>query len=163
MQRPVGVVIIAVLEFLGAAGCAVFGLIGLFGMGFLARILEQNGNIPSSMVPVLVGGGIAIGIVCFVFAVLLGFLGWGLLNLRNWARITTLVLAIIGLVFGALGLVFGGLRFGVIAMITGGIRLVINGLIVWYLMRPEIKMAFEVGSLPTVPPTGIAGSPGVAR
>ncbi len=161
MPRPVGVVVIAVLEFLGAAGMALGGLIALFGMGFLARALEQNGTINSSMVPVVVGAGVLVAVFCFACAVFFGFLGYGMLNLRNWARIATLVLAVLGIVLGILGIVGGLFRFGIISAVFSGIRVAVNGLIFWYLTQPHIKEAFGLGVLPA--PGGMTGPTGALR
>jgi hypothetical protein len=163
MPKPVGVIIIAVFEFIAAAGATLLGLVALLGMGFLARILEQNGTIPSSMVPVLMGGGVVIAVLCFIIAGLFGFLGYGMLNLRSWARTVTMVLAIIGIVMALLGITAGAFRFGVFAVIFNGIRLAVNALILWYLNQPHVKLAFRVGALPTAPPGGVAGSMGPAR
>ena len=43
MNRPAGVTVIAVLEFLGAATCILLGLGAMLGGGFLATIMTQSG------------------------------------------------------------------------------------------------------------------------
>ena len=148
MQKPVGVIILAILEFLGAAGTAVVGLMALFGMGMLAQILQQNGTIQASQAPMLVGAGVAIGVICLIFAALFGFVGYGLLTLKNWARVIVMVFAVLGLAFGAIGLIADVMGGHSAAMVVDVIKLAINGLIFWYLNQPHIKASFSSVSAP---------------
>jgi uncharacterized membrane protein (DUF2068 family) len=163
MPKPVGVIILAILDFIGAAGCALFGLLAIFGMGMLGPTLSQNPEIGPEKAAWIAGAGMVVAIVCFFFAALLALLGYGMLNLRNWARIITLVLAGIAIVLSVLGIAGGAFRFGAMAVVTSTIRLGINLFIVWYLTRPYVKLAFETSSLPTVPPAGMPGSAGAMR
>ena len=49
----------------------------------------------------------------------------------------------IGIAFGLLGLLGAMLHFHVFGLIIVGIRLAINGAIIWYLLQPHVKAAFQ--------------------
>ena len=90
----------------------------------------------------LAGGGIIIGVVCIVFAVIPAVIGYGLLKLKNWARIVSIVFAAIGIV-GSLPGLFSALGHVVIfALVVNLIGIGINALIIWYLLQPDVKKAF---------------------
>jgi hypothetical protein len=70
---------------------------------------------------------IAIGIACFVLA-------WGLFRGKSWAWIITVILAIISVVFGIIS-IGGGSFLNIINIIIGGV-------ILYYLYRPNVKAYF---------------------
>lgn len=142
MQKPLGVIIIAVLDFLGTVLLGCLGLLAFLAMGFLApRISEaMNGQVPAG---VIAGLGIFLGLVCMFFAAISAVLGYGILSLKEWARIVQMVLAAIGIIFGALGLLGTMLHFQVFGFVVVGIRLAINLAILWYLNQPDVKAAFQ--------------------
>jgi hypothetical protein len=142
MQKPVGVIVIAVLDFIGTAILGCVGLLAFVAMGFLAsRISEAtNGQLPPA---VIAGLGIFLGLFCLFFAAVAGALGYGMLSLKEWARIVQMVFAGIGIAFGLLGLLGAMLHFHVFGLIIVGIRLAINGAIIWYLLQPHVKAAFQ--------------------
>jgi uncharacterized membrane protein (DUF2068 family) len=90
----------------------------------------------------LAGLGIVGAVIFFVVAVLYALMGWGLWTLKNWARIIVLVFAIIGLAFGALGLMGSLLHFEVFTFALQLVPVAVNALIAWYLMQPHVKQAF---------------------
>jgi uncharacterized membrane protein (DUF2068 family) len=141
MQRPTGVTILAVLEFLGAACLLMLGLLAFASGAFIAQILAKAPGMGA-----LAGGAVAVvGVVCLLFAALYGVTGYGLLALQNWGRIITMVLVALGAIFGLLGLVTS-----VSHMASTGMGMVIWQLIwlaiyVWilmYLNKPDVKKAF---------------------
>ena len=79
------------------------------------------------VVMVTAGIAIALGIASFV-------LSWGLLKGKGWAWIMTVILAIISLVFSIIGLAGGSIQ--------NIIGLIINGLILYYMYRPDVKSYF---------------------
>jgi hypothetical protein len=138
MQRPTGVTIIAILAFLGAIGAACLGLLMFVGSAFVASFFA---NMPG--MGAMAGGVTAvIGVFCLFFAVLYGVTGYGLLALKNWARIITIVLSVIGLIFGLLGLVAAFAHFGMGILVGQIIRVAIAALVLWYLFQPNVKQAF---------------------
>ena len=119
MKRPDGVTVIAIYEFLSA----IPGLIGMcaFAVFAIPGLLSGKG-----------GADVAIGLVIAMFVLLLvggGTLlsviaGWGLLGLKGWARWLAIVLAALGLLAFPIGTVIGAL-------------------IIWYLLKEEVRQAFE--------------------
>jgi len=141
MNRPQGVTVIAVLYFLGAAFFGCLGLAFLLGGGMMATAIARHTGISAAVI-----GGL--GIVGFVVMLCLAavdvLVGWGLLNLKEWARIVALVFAALGLLFGFFGL----FRFNFFSLI----RLAIHGWMIWYLVQPHVVAAFRPFVAATVPP-----------
>ncbi len=113
MNRPTGVTIMAVLLFIGG----IFGLLGALGSFGLGLPL--------------------VGIISLIVAVADLALGYGMWTLKGWAWT------------GALGLEGFNVLYAIVMLIAGWstlwstiVSLVIAGVIIYYLMRPEIKTAF---------------------
>ncbi len=144
MNRPTGVTVIAVLYFIGAAFCILGGLGMILGGGFLASIISKSqANGAGAGAGIMAGLGAALGIGLLVGAAIAALLGWGLLKLKEWARITVIVLASLGLVLGVLGLLGALAHFAVILLFGVVVRVAINGCILWYLLQPDVKVAFQ--------------------
>jgi hypothetical protein len=139
-MRPTGLTLIAVYEglaaaFLGLIGCALFvggKVISMLG-GAEGLMLPRTGFLIGT-----VGGGIFLG-----FALIHVLAGVGIWSMQNWGRLLAIILAVISLVFAIPGLLltamtmhafFGGFRI---------LRVVICVLIIWYLLKPEIKALFS--------------------
>jgi len=141
-MRPTGVVLIAVYHFL----MAIF-------LVFLALVLSVGGTLLGAMIDTghgssLWGLGMAVGIVVAI-AMLIGasiaaVAGYGIWALREWGRILSIVLAAISLLSALPGLLLGHhihmvLFFGMFRLI----RIAISGLIIWYLVQPQIVAVFK--------------------
>src|SRR5579872_7248709 len=113
MARPTGVTILAVLSFLGAALC-LLAAAGMFLMGSSAGIAAMAGR--GNMGGPLAAMGAFAGIACLILAALYLVNGIGLLKLRGWARLLTILLVVIGIVFEVLGIVraLAGMHVGII-------------------------------------------------
>jgi len=148
MQRPVGVTIIAVLAFIGAAVCILAGLACLFGGALLAtmgahRALPLGGAFLGAM-------GAVCGVILLACAVLGLAAGIGLLGLKGWARILTIILAALGVAVNLLALLGGWmphhLALGAVHMhhllIRHLVFIAIDAWILYYLFQPEVKKAF---------------------
>jgi len=140
MGRPTGVTIIAVLDFIGAAVCVLVGLAMMLGGGFVASMLSQQ---QGGAAGVLAAIGAAAGVFLLVCAAVAVLLGWGLLKLKEWARIVTIILAGLGALGALIGLAGVMGHFAAIAVVFVLVRLAINGLIIWYLLQPHVKAAFQ--------------------
>ena len=140
MGRPTGVTVIAVLDFIGAGFCVLLGLGMMLGGGFIASMMSQQQRAGAG---ILAAVGAAAGVVILICAVLAIVLGWGLLKLKEWARIVTIVFAAIGAVFGLLGLFTLLAHIAVIGIFWALCRLAINVWIIWYLLQPHVKAAFQ--------------------
>jgi multiple sugar transport system permease protein len=111
-QRPVGVAIFAGLFLLGAAAAIVVACIPPLHPWAIVRYLLE--------------------------AWLLGMIGFGLWNLRNWARTSLIVL----LSFGLISEIFR--KFVAGRPISEPIvAIVLYGLLFWYLSRPGVRQAFH--------------------
>jgi hypothetical protein len=134
-QRPGGVTAIAVLEFIGACFWAVLGIAVAVGGSLVGLLLGgANQKIGGG---VLAGLGIAIAIIMWILAVLYVIVANGMLKLKNWARVVTIVFAGLAVLSGLAGfLISHGLIF------TSLIRIALAAWILWYLMQPEVKAAF---------------------
>jgi hypothetical protein len=138
MERPTGVTILAVLSFLGAGllflGACVMFLMGAAGLAGMAGGRGLGG-------PLAALGAFA-GVACLIFAVLYIVNGVGLLKLRGWGRLLTIILVGIGVVFGLLGLFqqLMGMHIGLLVW-----QLIILAIDVWilvYMFKPHVKAAF---------------------
>ncbi len=138
-QKPVGVIVLAVLDFVGA-GVMVLVALGLaVGLSVVGMMMHRPG-----MGATMAAVGALGAVVVLILAVLFALLGWGLWTLRNWARIVTIVLAALGLAGSIMGFFFwGGVHaFAGVLWIWPLIRIAVNGIILWYMLQPEVKQAF---------------------
>jgi hypothetical protein len=132
-QRPLGITILAILGIIGG----VMGLLGGCGAiagGALVGALGAQAGVGA----VAAGGGLLglLGIVTLAMAVGWIAFGIGAWTLKPWAWMLGLVLVGISIVVALVTVLSGG-DFG--SQLLG---LVIDGVIVYYLMTPEVKQAF---------------------
>ena len=160
-NRPLGVTIIAILRIIGG----IILLLGGIGLVTIAPFVGQlNVNTTSSTtdngVPVTANGtGInlsnnntsflffaafigIIGSILIVLGIASFVVAWGLLKGKGWAWTVTIIITIISLVFNALSIVSGN-----IGAIVG---IVIDGVIIYYLYRPNVKSYFGRVRGPTI-------------
>ena len=136
MNRPTGVTILAVLHFLGAGFAVLCGFGFLFG-GTLLALLGMS--FPAGI------AGFWLAVVAasfFAGAVLAVLVGVGLLRLRSWARLVSIVLAGLGLLFAVLGVSSALLHFSVFLTIREVLVAVLYLWIMTYLLKPHVKQAF---------------------
>lgn len=179
MKRPIGVMIIAILTIIGGV-LLTFGGISLLTFGafftsvpidvFLSEEMQQqqqqqqqdlqNTAELHALARFLGGVGIAVGAI--VLAVGIGYLvvSYGLLKGKGWAWTITVILTIIAIavqiVSGTTASMFNASFIedtntfvtGIIAQIVG---IAINGVILYYLYRPNVKTFFGK----SLPPTSI--------
>lgn len=142
MARPGGVTVIAVLYYIVGGFCVLAGLLALLGAGFAGALLTQmqgQSGAGAGGFAAMIGG--AISVFLFIGAAISILLGWGLWALKNWARIIVIVFAALGVLGSLLGL----LHISAVVVVAIVIRLAINGLILWYLLKPEVAAAFAAG------------------
>ena len=160
-NRPLGVTIIAILRIIGG----IILLLGGIGLVTIAPFVGQlNVNTTSSTtdncVPVTANGtGInlsnnntsflffaafigIIGSILIVLGIASFVVAWGLLKGKGWAWTVTIIITIISLVFNALSIVSGN-----IGAIVG---IIIDGVIIYYLYRPNVKSYFGRVRGPTI-------------
>ena len=137
MQRPGGVTLLAVLDFIAAACLVLAALAMVLGMGFIGAM---SGGHERGGAMLLAGLGVLGAVIFFIMAAVSAVIGYGMWNLQNWARILSIAFSCLGIVGGLFGLMTGvHLHFLLIGSI---IRMAIAALIIWYLFQPHVKAAF---------------------
>ena len=122
-NRPIGITIIAILMIISGI-LLIIGGIGLTALGVLSIAFLAGGI-----------GSIILGIASLVVA-------WGLLKGAGWAWIITLIITIISIIVNIASLA-GGQTANIIGII-------INGIIIYYLYRPNVKAYFGRSRTPMV-------------
>jgi len=140
MNRPTGVTILAILNFIGAAFCVLGGLGLMLGGGALAGIMSQQGQAGGGLFAAL---GAAAGIAVLIGGALAALIGFGLWKLKNWARILSIVFTALGALMNLLGLLGSLAHFNVGTVVWSVFCLAIDVWIIMYLLKPEIKAAFD--------------------
>ena len=124
-DRPLGVSILAGLAI-------VVGIVSL--CGGLASVFSFGIGAIGSIFGISEASGLGAGIYGLAWGLITVFFGYGLWNLRSWARLGTILLQAINLVYA------------VIALFTPPsvpwVSAIIAAVIIWYLTRPSIKAAF---------------------
>jgi len=144
MNRPVGVTIIAILYFLGAILCVLGGIGMMVGGGFIATLIGQQGGQGSAAgAGVFAGLGVVMGVFFLILAIIPLVVGLGLWKLKEWGRILAIAVSAISAVLQLFGVVGMLLHFSVGGFAFLVCRLAISVLIVWYLLKPEVKAAFQ--------------------
>jgi len=143
MGRPVGVTILAILNFIGAAFCLLGGIGMILGGGFIATMLSQQGQGSAGAAGILAGLGAAAGVFIIIMAGISALLGFGLWKLKGWARIITIVLYGISAALQLLGLLGSLAHFNAFAVIWSAFWIAVDAFVIWYLLRPEVKAAFQ--------------------
>jgi hypothetical protein len=137
MKRPTGVTVIAILLCLGAS------FLGLGALAFF--LLAAAARNPERLLPQLFARiGILGGGVYLILAIISAVLAVYLLKLTAWARYATIIFVGAGMVFAALEIVASlphmhamGIRHLCVAAVEAWM--------VFYLMKPSVKDAFDVG------------------
>lgn len=166
MQRPTGVTVLAVLDFIGAAFWLLLAIGGFVGATFLGAIISQAMERSGGGAAVGAGFGAAIGVVIGIFGLIFGglavLMGWGMWSLKEWARILQIVFAAIGACFSGLAILVALTHFHVFGLMWSLVRFSISALIIYYLIQPQVKAAFAarpaVSYAPPTPPAASAGS-----
>lgn len=139
MQRPAGVTVLAILNFVAAACLGLLALAAVLGMGFVASTAAARDR---GGLLLLAGLGVIGGVIFLVMAVVSAAIGYGMWNLQNWARLVSIVFCCLGIFAGLLGLTAGAVHFHPFFMMSNIVRMAIAALIIWYLFQPHVKQAF---------------------
>jgi uncharacterized membrane protein (DUF2068 family) len=133
-MRPTGVSIIAAFSWLMGAIWALAGLsvIGFTHVGgrLLARLTDAN-----VLQRLTSGLGAAVGAILLLTALVYVVVGFGLWNLKNWARILTLFFVGVALSIGLRGLI----EYHHLGRV---VRSAIDASILIYLMLPDVSRVF---------------------
>lgn len=126
-NRPLGVTIVAILMaiegiFLILAGIGGIVAGGIVGAGLGGVIIAAS------------SGALVLGIAGL-------FIAWGLISGKGWAWIITIIISIIMAIVNIIELAYG--RYEHV------IGLIINGVILYYMYRPQVKAYFGRTSIST--------------
>lgn len=137
--RPTGVTLVAALYFIGG-GLNILGAILILSG---SAILEESLLLAGLGLPVHLGISLAIGPL---IAGIINFaVGWGLWELREWARVVTIIFNGLALLAAIIGLIqilsLPVVSPSAIAVLV--IVMAIYGLIIWYLMQPGVRQLFD--------------------
>lgn len=140
MTRPVGITIIAILIFLGITFCVLLEIRLFARSDLIADFISTFSDAdPANDLPSL---GAALLLILLVLPTLSVMAAWGLWKLKNWGRILLIALMINSSAFESIRWLLTPhvkMSFSVASVIT----LAINGLIIWYLLKPNVKAAFS--------------------
>lgn len=152
MKRPGGVTVLALLHFLEAILFLLVGLMLFLVVQLLAQVgtdaVQQAPDEMSRRVMTLLLEWIQGGQMQVVYAVIVVLalvfiaVGVGLWRLRPWARLLTLALMVLRLLFLLPGLLFSVWQFEPLSLAVQLVFVVLYAWIVWYLFQPEVKRAF---------------------
>ncbi|MDF5721282.1 MAG: hypothetical protein PUP91_12540 [Rhizonema sp. PD37] len=141
MNRPTGVTILAVLELIRSIMGLLVALCLFFFKNAFFNAFNQNSQVQQSIhqlspetlqIALNVAGGFAL------FGCLIGFLlTYGLFTLKGWAWIITLVFTVLGILSNISSLFKAQVNPGWTV-----VDLVINAVIMYYLLQPQVKRAF---------------------
>lgn len=139
-QRPTGVTILAILAIIAG----IFGLC-TGGLGVLGGAIAGSGALATSpysttgTTQLAADAGIltAISIGVLVLSVLYIIFGIGAFRLSPWAWTLGVAIGIIGIVFDVVNAV---LTQSYVSPVVG---VIIGGLILYYLFRPNVRQAFQ--------------------
>jgi Predicted membrane protein (DUF2127) len=133
-MRPIGITLIAILNWLRASMFALGGL-ALIGIGHLSARLVAAVATDSFFERLISFLGKSLGIGALLVAAMFTAAGLGLWLLNNWGRSLTLGLVAVWLFFGLVGLLRHPGPFHIL-------RVIIDGTIVVYLTLPQVKRLF---------------------
>lgn len=124
--RPTGITILAILA-------AIFGVLGILGGIALIGIGGAAGAATGQAA--FFGLGVVGGLLALAISIAYLAFAYGAWTLQPWAWTLGVAIAIIGIVWAVLQLLGGG---GIVSTI---INIAISGIVLYYLMQPNIKAA----------------------
>jgi hypothetical protein len=139
MQRPGGVTLIAVLDFIGAGFCVIAALLFFAGGSALSSMFAAAGATGGG----ILGAGVAIaGGVFLLFGILAAATGYGMIKLMNWARILSIIFAALGILSGANNLIRYNSLMTTGSMVWAVVFLLFDVWVIWYLLQAKVSQAF---------------------
>ncbi len=140
MGRPVGVTILSGVMVVAGAAFAVAGL-AFFFVGSTGAAAAARGHVGTAAL--LAALGAASGVIFLLFGALHVVLAIGIFKLRNLSRICTILLFVLIGAGACLGLIATLLRFSPAGIVWNVSLLVVDGAVLWYLLLPSTKRAFN--------------------
>lgn len=138
--RPTGITVAAVIYFLEGVlwiALALFVLAIFLGLAAMPELVAVRASLGAT--------GLALAIFPFVIGVLLLVIGWGLVSLRDWARVMAIILSILILLGSIGGGVWTALSLVAIFPVVGVpslLLLIVHAWMIYYFLQPGIRDAF---------------------
>ncbi|MGD1836715.1 MAG: DUF7144 family membrane protein [Nitrososphaeraceae archaeon] len=127
-HRPTGITVIAVLMIIGGLILLFTGLTPLF----IGPLISIDSDYSTSTLGLLITVGgltlVGLGIASLVVS-------WGLLKGKGWARLITLIISIIAIIFAIISLIGSQDLIHVVSVI-------IYGVIIYYMFTGKVKLFF---------------------
>jgi len=140
MKRPIGAVIIAIVDFLFAAFFLCLGIFFFAGGTMIQRIINAAGTMPAGVTPdMFTKIGVVAGILLILWGLFCALIGWGMIGLKNWSRITSIILSALGILLSIPGMI-NAFRGGPIVMTI--VFLAYYVWVIWYMLQSNVKVAF---------------------
>jgi hypothetical protein len=134
-HRPTGITIIAILMIIGGLVLLFTGITPLF----IGPLISIDSDYSTSALGLFITIGgltlVALGIASLIVS-------WGLLKGKGWARIITLIISIIAIIFAIVSLISSEDLVHIISVI-------IYGIIIYYLFTKKVKLFFGKVKEPT--------------
>lgn len=142
-SRPTGITVLAILEF-------IFGILILLA-GIAVAAISGSGMLSTVGYAFLAGMAVLVGGVFIVLGLVVLLVGWGMWTGKGWAWILSVVLYILGVIFGLYSIASGSL--------TSVVSLLIEAFLLWYMFRPHVKAFFGRGTPGQPAPAAQPASP----
>lgn len=127
--RPSGITIIAILMIIGGVILLFTGLAPLF----LGSLMSLDSNTQTSTIGFVIT---IIGLILVTLGIASSVVSWGLLKGKGWARVITLIISIIAILFAIIS-------FANIGDLIQLIPIIIYGIIIYYMFTYRVKSFFE--------------------
>lgn len=141
-SRPLGVTVLTCISFLGVAFYFALALLAALDRPRLRGLLEGISGGRTGPAPLLHMGAI----LPFYFVIMAGVtaaLGWGLWRLKNWVRLTVLVIVGLSVIAGAIEIISAWSRSTIEGIVTAMLRVAVAILIFSYLRSASVRAAFR--------------------
>lgn len=137
-NRPVGITIIAILIIIGGIALLVGGL-GFVALGGILSEISSNSSIDIASL-----SSLPLGIGVVIMGLIYLAVSYGLLKGKGWSRIITIIVTIIGMIIQIVSAIISGLvSSSITAIVPNIIGIIISGIIIFYLYRPNVKAYFR--------------------
>ena len=149
-RRPTGVTILGALNLIVGVLGLIFGAVLVIAAAVIPNLSSISPDAADQLESQMAPTGIPIQLLGLVLGALAGVMialgiasiivAMGLFKGKRWAWTVTMILSFIGIAIAAISMAFGN---------WGGIvNLAINGVILYYLFRPNVKAYFGKGQIP---------------
>lgn len=152
-----GVSLMSVLYFVSAGVYIVLVLLAIGSRETLRALL--NGLSPQDLgpAPVLLKLEPMLWLYFAIMAVVVTFLGYGMWTLRNWARVVTIMITAVSLVYAVVSLAQIASHINPSTLVLSLVRIGLCLLVLWYLWRPDVRAAFRKPAIKERPNSLIGG------